>query len=239
MKLAPYFWRCLLDVLILLPLLALVGLVIIGLGIMLLFGVMSGPSAVVGWSVVATVAIAFLTLCFFRGRQMVVLRVSPNPDIISEMGCDRFFVRYQPIILGFCYTLLVGIIAINRPILEDRAAFGSFVFVFGFAHFFSSAIFMFLDHFMVPSPWHYLAVPLGIYLAYGAGMARAFREMQVPRTSRVAMASVTTVLLAALGVISWRAYEIRSSVVIGKWENPHAEKMVIERTFLSPKIIYW
>lgn len=60
-------------------------------------------------------------------------------------------------------------------------------------------------------------------------MALAFREMQVPRSSRVSMVVVTMVFLATLGAISWRAYEIRSSVVVGKWEHPYAEKKVLER----------
>jgi phosphate transport system substrate-binding protein len=217
MQKPPYFWRSVVYLFVLLPLLfqifALLVLLLAELTIDSSLG-----TAVLGIPVGAM----FLLGCIHFGRRHARLkprisRVGTDDDAQETPGAEnpRFFVRYLPVVFAFGYTLIVALIALFLPIPTEDALFGKFATVFTLAHlpacFFTSILYLF----SVPSPWFFLLPPLGIYAAYGCGLALGCRELDRARTTLAGPLTSAAVVAAVLILIVWRIDVMTTGFVRG------------------------
>ncbi|AHF90671.1 phosphate ABC transporter substrate-binding protein [Opitutaceae bacterium TAV5] len=223
----PYLGRSLLRLLLLLPLLyqvLLVG-VFLGAGI----AVDGHPAGLAALGGVA--GLLFLFLCA-RSGMTLVLHSYPEKEDAPETAAadggrpvregvmpDRFFVRYQPVIVASLWTLPVALVALMFPPGESGSVFGTFVSLFTLAHLPSSILTIVVTMFSVPSPWMFLGPPLAIYAAYGLGMAWGFRRLRAPRTALRGQFVAGIVSVAFLLAIVWRMEVLTEGLVGGRPED--------------------
>ena len=219
MKLSPLNRRGLLDLLLWLPLAAQAGFLLAGILILFVGGLLfkrisDGVGAALSISFLFITGALILALCIRCGFRLVALRAS-----ITE-GSQGLVYRYQPLMLACGYTFVFALIGLLVPIPDDDAVFGRFATIFGLSHCTSTLFFYGVGWFTGISPWFFLAPPVLIYLAYGAGMILAYHKKGFPRLSRMRWAMFVAVLAIATGTIVTRAIYLRAQVMVTRSVYP-------------------
>lgn len=219
MQKPPYFWRALLDVFLLLPLLfqAVAGAALLTLVIVL--EALETRHAVAFVAVGAPFAIGFLFLCFRSARHTLrasVVRQAKfsNPAVV-RVGSPRFIERYLPVVIGFVYTLAIALVALLFPVPDDGGIFERAAGVLAVAHLPCSFLLILGLVFGVPSIWPFLLPPLAIYFAYGCGLAWGFRSLHHPPTYPKGRLVAVSALIASVAAILWRADAMTEGFVKG------------------------
>lgn len=211
----PYLGRALLALLVGLPILFQTLLVIFGVLFAVSTEALDLPATLTATLVIIIAGGVLLVVSARFGRRAVIRAHAPFAHLVAGISTEppeialppdrRAWVRYQPLVFVFSYTLALALIGLLLPVPKEGALYGNFLTVFLLPHITSGLAIVFATLFSAPSPWLYLAPPLAIYSAYGVGMVLAFRHLRAPATLLPGRVALLACLVTALAFAAWRA----------------------------------
>lgn len=226
----PYLGRSLLALMLWLPaLFQLVAFAAIFVTVLLLEAFsFREPTALIVASTVVGLLILFW--CFRSGRNTIrkLSPASPVEGATEQPGADlkippTFAARYLPVLLAFGYTLSITLVALLLPAPTTGAVFGPAVNAIFVTHLPSTFIIGMGMMIGAPALWPLLLPPLGIYVGYGLGLARGFREKGIPRAPLPGKLASLTIIVLVLGAIAWRAEFMTRDIIRGSRATWYAE----------------
>lgn len=214
----PYFGRALLSLLLKLPLLfqaIAVATFFTAAVIADALSMRDTTPLVVAFGIVGPL---LLFWCFRSGRN-AIRRLTPARLDIPRSFC----IRYLPVLIAFGYTLSITLVALLFPVPTTGAIFGPVTGALFLTHLPSLFVFGVIMMMGAPTLWPMLLPPLGIYTAYGLGLAWGLREKGIPRTALPGKIASLAIIALALGACIWRAEFMTRDIIRGNHDPRYAE----------------